>query len=117
MRPAMLRELNEIMVRYRRDSFRAAGSAIQKATTLPPSHALSLQVEPIEVSYSQCDPEHNEFLSVLRPMEMNCKSVVRYNVTGSGAPGGSFSTPFQPTGRPLTASFTERNNTMYINWR
>src|SRR5215472_17071422 len=38
-----------------------------------------------------------------------------YNVTGSRAAGGSFSTPFHPTGRPLTASFTERNNTMYIS--
>jgi hypothetical protein len=40
----------------------------------------------------------------------------RYNLAGSIA-GGSFSTPFHPTGRPLTASFTERNNTIYINWR
>src|SRR5260370_1982725 len=29
----------------------------------------------------------------------------------------SGSTPRQPTGRPLTASFTERNSTTYINWR
>src|SRR4029077_11455058 len=34
--------------------------------------------------------------------------------TGGGASG---STPLQPTGRPLTASFTERNSTTYINWR
>src|SRR5713226_172645 len=43
--------------------------------------------------------------------------------TGAGsrgalrAGGASDSTPRQPTGRPLTASFTERNSTTYINWR
>jgi hypothetical protein len=41
---------------------------------------------------------------------------ISYNVAGSIA-GGSFSTPFHPTGRPLTASFTDRNSTMYINCR
>src|SRR2546425_3355674 len=31
--------------------------------------------------------------------------------------GASGSTPRQPTGRPLTASFTEPDSTTYINWR
>jgi hypothetical protein len=31
--------------------------------------------------------------------------------------GASVSTPRQPTGRPLTASFTERKRTTYISWR
>src|SRR5690349_9507408 len=31
--------------------------------------------------------------------------------------GACGSTPRQPTGRPLTASFTERKSTTYINWR
>src|SRR6266481_5818541 len=34
-----------------------------------------------------------------------------------GCGGASGSTPRQPTGRPLTASFTERKSTTYINWR
>src|SRR5260370_8938415 len=43
-------------------------------------------------------------------------------VAGLGGALGAFwgisgSTPRQPTGRPLTASFTERNTTTYINCR
>ena len=37
--------------------------------------------------------------------------------TGSIVRGASCSTPRQPTGRPLTASLTERKRTTYINWR
>src|ERR1700719_2593447 len=36
---------------------------------------------------------------------------------GAGGGGASGSPPRQPTGRPLTASFTERNNTTYISCR